>query len=304
MNIDFLSDLSGELQAVLEKSGLNVPSPEQLRQQDKRSEELKDQIENYDLKNLLHHFFTVYSRRVPVRKWNVHISDKLSDSKAIIEIVNKLTHGDDVNALLSNRVRKLNQPKFADLLLAEWGIHHLHFEESRSNELLFICFSESDAYLIDILQHEKADGSVVTWTNTDLIQVMHDNWPAILQPYVFKKNSQSPVSVLTTEERRTLRKRATTTFVVVSDGTEYMPMGGGYTASKHPTHAIIRSDFLYRKAKQLQTIVEENFTAIQQALSTYTTSPKLELKLDTNLEPIVIEVVHKVELNLLQDENA
>ncbi|NOI12188.1 hypothetical protein [Vibrio alginolyticus] len=302
MNIDFLSDLSGELQAVLEKSGLNVPSPEQLRQQDKRSEELKEKIENYDLKNLLHHFFTVYSRRVPVRKWNVHISDKLSDSNAINEIVNKLLHGDDVNALLSNRVRKLNQRKFADLLLAEWGIHHLHFEESRSNELLFIYFSESDAYLIDILQHEKADGSVVTWTNTDLIQVMHDNWPAVLQPYVFKENSQSPV--LTTEERRTLRNRAVTTTVIVSDGTEYMPMGGGYSASKHPTRAIVRSNILYRTVKQLQTIVEENFPAIQQALSTYTTSPKLELKLGTNLEPIVIEVVHKVEVNLQQNENA
>lgn len=302
MNIDFLSDLSGELQAVLEKSGLNVPSPEQLRQQDKRSEELKEKIENYDLKNLLHHFFTVYSRRVPVRKWNVHISDKLSDSNAINEIVNKLLHGDDVNALLSNRVRKLNQRKFADLLLAEWGIHHLHFEESRSNELLFIYFSESDAYLIDILQHEKADGSVVTWTNTDLIQVMHDNWPAVLQPYVFKENSQSPV--LTTEERRTLRNRAVTTTVIVSDGTEYMPMGGGYSASKHPTHAIVRSDILYRKVKQLQTIAEENFPAIQQTQSTYTTSPKLELKLGTNLEPIVIEVVHKAEINLQKNENA
>lgn len=302
MNIDFLSDLSGELQAVLEKSGLNVPSPEQLRKQDKCSEELKEKIENYDLKNLLHHFFTVYSRRVPVRKWNVHISDKLSDSNAIIEIVNKLSHGDDVNALLSNRVRKLNQPKFADLLLAEWGIHHLHFEASRSNELLFIYFSESDAYLIDILQHEKADGSVVTWTNTDLIQIMHDNWPSVLQKYVFKENSQSPV--LTTEERRTLRNRAATTTVIVSDGTEYMPMGGGYSVSKHPTHAILRSNILYLTVKQLQTTVEENFPAIQQALSTYTTSPKLELKLGTNLEPIVIEVIHNVKINLQQNENA
>ena len=48
MNIDFLSDLSDELQAALKEYGLNVPSPEQLRQQDKRSDELKDKIENYD----------------------------------------------------------------------------------------------------------------------------------------------------------------------------------------------------------------------------------------------------------------
>lgn len=300
MDIDFLSDLSDELQAALKECGLNVPSPEQLRQQDKRSEELKDKIENYDLHNLLHHCFTVYSRRIPVRKWNVHISDKLSESSEVIEIVNKLSHGDDMNVLLSNRVRKLNQSKSADLLLAEWGIHHLHFEESRSNELLFIYFSESDAYLIDILQHETADGSVVTWTNTDLIQVMHENWPNVLRPYVFKTNSQSPV--LTTEERRTLRNKAANTTIAVNDGTEYMPMGGGYSASKHPVHAIVQSDFLYLTVKQLQKTVEENYPAIQQTLSTYTTSPKLELKLGTNLEPMVVEVVHKVQLNLQQSE--
>ena len=237
MSLDFLSDLSDELQILLKGYGLNVPSFEQLRQQDKRSEELKNKIGNNDLHNLLLHFFTVYSRRLPVRKWNVHISDKLSDAAEIIDIADKLSHGEDVNSLLSNRVRKLNQSKFADLLLAEWGIHHLHFEENRSDELLFIYFNGNDSYLIDILKHEKADGAVVTWTNTDLIQVMHDNWPNVLRPYIFKTNSQSPV--LTTEQRRTLRNKAATTTVIVNDGTEYMPMGGGYSASKHPIHAVV-----------------------------------------------------------------
>lgn len=299
MNIDFLSDLSGELQVALRESGLIIPSPEQLRQQDRRSEELKEKIEHYDLHNLLNHFFTVYSRRVPVQKWNIHISDKLSNSNKIVELASKLSRGDDVNALLSNRVLKLNQSKFADLLLAEWGIHHLHFEENRSAELLFVYFSGSNAYFIDILQHEKADGSVVTWTNTDLIQVMHDNWPHVLRPYIFKTNSNSPI--LTNDERRTLRKKAATTTVIVNDGTEYLPMGGGYSASKHPIDAITQSDFLYLTVKQLQMIVENNYPAIQQALSTYTSSPKLALKLGDNLEPMVVEVVHNVQLNLLQD---
>ncbi|EHW0638253.1 hypothetical protein ABMX92_21570 [Vibrio vulnificus] len=298
MNIDFLSDLSEELQVALRKSGLIAPSPDQLRQQDRRSEELKEKIEHYDLHNLLNHFFTVYPRRVPVQKWNIHISDKLSNSNKIVELASKLSRGDDVNALLSNRVLKLNQSKFADLLLAEWGIHHLHFEENRSNELLFIYFSGSDAYLIDILQHEKADGSVVTWTNTDLIQVMHDNWPNVLRPYIFKTNSNSPI--LTTDERRTLRKKAATTTVIVNDGTQYLPMGGGYSSSKHPTDAIAQSDFLYSTVKQLQIVVENNYPAIKQALSAYTSSPKLELKLGDNLEPMVVEVVHSVQLNLLQ----
>ncbi|EJL6275400.1 hypothetical protein IS636_003579 [Vibrio cholerae] len=300
MEIDFLSDLSAELKIALKDSGFNVPTSEQLRKQDRRSDELKDKIKDYELHNLLNHFFTVYSRRVPVRKWNVHKSDKLQGSNKIIDIVNKLSSGDDVNTLLSHRVRKLNQSKFADLLLSEWGIHHLHFEESRSDELLFIYFSEGDAYLIDILQHEHIDGSVVTWTNTDLIQVMHDNWPHLLKPFIFKINSQS--QELTIEERRTLRKRSVATTVIVNDGTEYMPMGGGYSSSKHPTKAIMQSDFLYLTVKLLQAAVEENYPEIQQTLSAYTTKPKLKLKLGKNLEPVIIEVTHNVQINFRMSE--
>ncbi|MDC5721927.1 hypothetical protein [Vibrio europaeus] len=296
MKVDFLSDLSAELKSALKGSGFNVPTYEQLRKQDRRSNELKNKIESYDLHNLLNHFFTVYTRRLPVRKWNVHVSDKLLGSSKITDIVNHLSGGNDVNSLLSHRVRKLNQSKFADLLLSEWGIHHLHFEEHRSNELLFVYFNEDDAYLIDILQHEKADGSVVTWTNTDLVQVMHDNWPNVLRPFVHNTNSQS--QELTTEERRTLRNKAVSTTVIVSDGTEYMPMGGGYSSSKHPINAIMQSDFLYLKVKWLQAAVEENYPAIQQALSAYTTKPKLKLKLDQNLEPMVVEITQSVQLNL------
>jgi hypothetical protein len=298
MKMDFFSDLSKELQRILKEFGLTAPTFEQLRLQDKRSDELKNKIENYDLRNLLLHFFTVYSRRVPVLKWKVHISDRLVDSKEISGIITKLSNGEDLNSLLSNRVSKLNQKKFADLLLSEWGIFHLHFDEKRSENLLFIYFSDANAYLIDILPHEKADGSVVTWTNTDLIQVMHDNWPSVLRPYIFKTKSESPV--LTTEQRRTLRNKAANSTVIVNDGTEYMPMGGGYSASKHPANAVIKSDFLYQTVERLQFIVEKNHSAIQQALSSYTASPQLELKLGDNLEPVVIEVVHKIHVNLCE----
>ena len=298
MKMDFFSDLSKELQRILKEFGLTAPTFEQLRLQDKRSDELKNKIENYDLKNLLLHFFTTHTRRVPVLKWNVHISNRLVDSKEISGIIIKLSNGEDVNGLLSNRISKLNQKKYPDLLLSEWGIFHLHFDEKRSNNLLFIYFSDANAYLIDILPHEKTDGSIVTWTNTDLIQVMHDNWPSVLRPYIFKTQSESPV--LTTEQRRTLRNKAANSTVIVNDGTEYVPLGGGYSASKHPANAVIKSDFLYQTVKRLQFIVEENYSAIQQALSSYTSSPQLELKLSDNLEPMVIEVVHKIHVNLCE----
>lgn len=300
MNFNFLSDLSDELQRVLQEAGLLVPTYDQLRSQDKRSEELKNKIEHYDLSNLLVHFFTVFSRRIPITKWNVHISSKLMGRNEISNIVQGLESGDDVNGLLSNKVKKLNQAKHADLLRSEWGIYHLHFKEDRSEELLFVYFNEGNAYLLDIMKHEKADGSVVTWTNTDLIQIIHDNWPHVIESSIFKSDSDAPV--LTTEQRRTLRRKAGNTNVVVSDGAEYMPLGGGFSSSKHPISAVIQSDFLLLRVKQLEVIVRENYPVIEQALLEHTANPTLKLKLDDNFQPLVVESEKGILLNLQENE--
>ncbi|WP_332402927.1 hypothetical protein [Vibrio metschnikovii] len=303
MNFDFLSDLADELQRLLQEAGLTVPTYEQLRLQDKRSEELKMKIQHYDISNLLLHFFTVYSRRVPVIRWNVHISSKLEGRNEISEIAQKLENGQDINGLLSNKVKKLNQVKHADLLRSEWGIYHLHFKESRSEELLFVYLNENNAYLIDILKHEKADGSVVTWTNTDLIQIMHDNWPHVIESYIYKTDCSTPV--LTTEQRRTLRKNAANTNVVVSDGTEYMPLGGGFSSSKHPAHAVFQSVSMLRIVKQLQVLVKDNYPDIKQALVEYTSTPHLKLKLDDDFQLLVVESEKGILLDLqVTDEHA
>lgn len=67
----------------------------------------------------------------------------------------------------------------------------LRSQNKRSEELLFIYLSEDNAYLLDILKHEKADGSVVTWTKTDLIQIIHDNWPHLIKSFIYKTNSNT-----------------------------------------------------------------------------------------------------------------
>lgn len=287
MNFDFFADLADELQRLLKEVGLTVPTYEQLRLQDKRSEEVKSKTQHYDLENLLLHVLTVYSRRIPVIQWNVHTSTKLNGRNEISDIVRKLESGEDVNGLLSNRVKNINQVKNADLLRSEWGIYHLHFKESRSEELLFVYFNENNAYLIDILKHEKRDGSVVTWTNTDLVQIMHDNWPHLIKHFISKVESDA--IVLTTEQRRANRKAAANTTIVVSDGTEYTALGGGFTSSKHPTIAVKQHDLLLNTVKDIQTIVRNNYPTIKQGLGEYTPEPHLKLKLDDSFQPLVVE---------------
>ena len=292
MQFDFFEDLKNELQRLLKEMGLRVPTNKQLYLQDKRSDDFKNKDKYYDLRNLLIHFFTAYSRMVPVIKWNVYVSDKLKNRNEIIDIQSKLKTGTDINKLLSRNVKKLNQTKYNDLLKYEWGIYHFHFKEDRSNELLFVYLNESSAYLLDILEHEKPDGSIVTWTNTDLIQIIHDNWPNVIKPFIFLENSNS--KKLTTEERKALRRRSGSSHIIVTDGTEYIPLGSGISISKHPNEAIEQSDLLFKSVKRLQTVVQNNIPTFKKKLIGYTSEPNLQLILNEKLRPQVVEMKSKI----------
>jgi hypothetical protein len=87
-------------------------------------------------------------------------------------------------------------------LLYDWGIHHIHFAPGGTKDLLFACISPDTAYFITIMDHEKEGGSII-WANSDLIEIIHNNWPEILVPYRYKGKENSNI---TNELRSKLRK--------------------------------------------------------------------------------------------------
>jgi hypothetical protein len=137
---------------------------------------------------------TIYGNwraRVPSRTpREVHVSSvlaasakRLEHAKAVEDITAKITAGADLTDHLSERAKVAYVPTASqgprhlredlDLLLADWGIHHLHLQTEirpRGNDLLFVAFTERDAYLIDILPH----GS---WAKLSLIETIVRDWP-------------------------------------------------------------------------------------------------------------------------------
>ncbi len=80
---------------------------------------------------------------------------------------------------------KLNKNRTdLDLMLNQWGIHHLHissvldsegfvrrdWQEGRDEPLLFAFFKSEDAYILDLGVHGD-------WANEHLLEVAHRNWP-------------------------------------------------------------------------------------------------------------------------------
>jgi hypothetical protein len=304
MEVDFFKDLETEIKEKLKDFGYPIPSFEELRKQHISATEAHLSYKHYDIKNLVLHFLTVTERRIPIKKWNIHISPQLQNRTEIVNLVTMLSKGEDANGLLSNRIKSRHQnDKYShDLLRYEWGIYHLHFTKKRSKNLLFAFIHNDDIYLIDILPHENKKLGIVTWTNTDLIQTLHDNWPHVIARAFFKTDSEE---TLTTEQRQILRDKGGNTSVTVQDGTEYMPMGGGFSSSMHPVRAVIGTDRLVDRVRVLEHWVQHNEQAIRQAVDLHDRDIDIKLILDESYIPQVFEVTKKALLNLIpNDEEA
>jgi hypothetical protein len=148
------------------------------------------------LADLLIVYRTWRGRFVRNQPRQVHVSAELQAAAlgqhqaAFGHIVKAIERGDDLTPHLSRRVgtayvptavaqkQKKHQQSDRDLLIADWGIHHLHLSPhvktdgfvTRTDDLLFAYFAQTDAYLINIYGH----GS---WALKEMIDICVHNWP-------------------------------------------------------------------------------------------------------------------------------
>ena len=133
-------------------------------------------------------------------------------------------------------------PYFHDDLLNHWGIYHLHLGEvlkndfiTRTSSLLYVRFDDENAYFLDIREHGA-------WTQQDIIQIIHDNWPQSISAYRTHSNS-SVMYHITDEDVKKLRKARINFPVMVSDGIIYEGLGNGVASNGNNIGAVdIRSN--------------------------------------------------------------
>ena len=138
---------------------------------------------------ILSRWFNWRDRQVEPRPRNVHESSELLCSQEasdhateLSEIKAEIVAGADLTPRLSNRAQTAYTPSAAqgplqhrhdlDLLISDWGIHHLHLAQApdRSGLLLFVVFRPDDAYLVQLLPHGH-------WSGKSLVEIIMRNWP-------------------------------------------------------------------------------------------------------------------------------
>ena len=105
----------------------------------------------------------------PMVKQNRKAVEMLLAGIAQGEVVGRHLSKDITNGYCIHSLDRKNGPDF-DLLLNEWGIHHLHIVPGRSRELLYVIFLPGAAFALTVAPH----GS---WTSGELVETAISSWP-------------------------------------------------------------------------------------------------------------------------------
>ena len=226
-------------------------------------------------------FLNAYNRRIPVPKpRSVHESKELSvppqfqqEYETLIDLIQA---GGDLKPYLSRHIVKRKRPDWPDPLLNTWGIQHLHFRAEGTDHLLFCVVTEQDAFVIQVLPHLEDQ-----WVNTKLVQILHDNWPETI---VGARNSLMKPEIFSTSKLQSLRAYNANFAVTVADGTVYLPMAGGTTASGDSIEDHYICKKIFDELKFWEETVALNVHAIRSAVNlTGTNKLKVHMAFDNRV---------------------
>lgn len=117
------------------------------------------------------------------------------------------------------------------------------------------------------------------WNDLRLLQEVHDNWPEALQP--FRRQGVLSDTGYTEELVKNCRQAGLRIMHRMSDGTVYMPPGGGYATDGTSTEAVTRSDqysyFIWDLEEHVRNNIPGWVAQVREAGATI--GPRLRLRL-------------------------
>lgn len=201
-------------------------------------------------------YFNLDRRRIRPTPRTVRMSRELAVKTlpapidaAVTEITRRAEHGEPLVPFLSKQIADAH---FADGLLNDWGIHHLHVGSAtpgadgyvkQQGELLYAWVLEAEFLMLDVRDHHS-------FADDALVAIMVANWPEKMARFRMASIRPSP-NPPTPGERKKARQRVTM-FTQGPDGAMYMPPGGGCATSGISIVAVDRADRLCNRVDELE----------------------------------------------------
>lgn len=180
-------------------------------------------------------------------------TDKLKRLETEIE------NGVNLNSYLSRSIMDCSKD---DLMLYDWGIYHLHISDKldtkksdgfmeRSDLLLYALFDNENAYFIKTINHK---GENNMWTQKECLEIINDNWPYLLEPYVMKGVAEEQ-QYISDDDRSALRKNHVNTFITLNNGVVIMPPNMGLVCDGSPFKTVYDADYLKKQLNAVQSSI-------------------------------------------------
>jgi hypothetical protein len=284
--LDFLEDLNKIIQKELMKLGY--------------------QTQKKDTHDLLTAFFNLIDKTVSIKRRRVHISKELGEKgieepfKSFLkQIRNKFKNGKDVNAHLSKFSVK---PYKKDLLLYDWGIHHLHLNNKldnkgfveRSDYILFFMLREEDVYFIDVTKHRLEDRT--EFSQQHLLRIVRKNWPHLLEP--FKMKGITGLSPKLDDRSHSVLRNSGVAIIVEIDGEVFGLLGGGISSAKTKMTHTQMADEIFRSLRNKEEDLRNGQKKLKEITSEYKI-PSLETEYKLILEDkrfYIVEINSEVKI--------
>ena len=240
-----------------------------------------------DPHRLISYYFGVFRRVISHQPRRIHKSNRFSCPErhlgALAKIEELIVTGGDLTPYLSDDIMEL---KNVDAMLNVFGVHHLHLGDSiitkgkkrgftkRTPPLLYCYFTGTNAYFIDVMDHESFGSQTV-------IQIVHENWTDLLSQYRMPGIVLYPQ--LSDEQTFALSRAGYSTPISMGDGTVYMPPGGGVMWSRDNADDIMKTNRLLNRLHEIQTsIVQFIDREEDRRVSRYTFPIRLRLRILDN----------------------
>jgi hypothetical protein len=239
---------------------------------DRSDPKIAQALADMPVPELVVRFYNWLGRLIHPHSRNIHRSQEFISSGTLKErsedieiLLTKIANGTDLGPSLSKYIKigyvydsnmqnkNLNRRYDLDLLLNDWGIHHLHISQKicpdgfvkRDGPLLFAMFTEDDCYVLDIMKHG-------VWTNQHLVEVAVRNWPdaglfIALQGVIGTQSSRAGYQY-TAEDRKKLRGAGIATFIEV-DRKFYMPRSGSISSAGNSSGTTMQAQKLLKGLK-------------------------------------------------------
>lgn len=245
--------------------------------------------------DMLIHLFNWCSRLIHPHRRLVFRSEALAAScadqderNAVDLLCAKLAVGMDVNPHLSRRVKcgyAKRRPgggdgENLDLLLNDWGIHHLHLSpipemdgfNERTDRLLFVMMRPGEAYVLMVGDHSS-------WTDMDLVTAAVRSWPKA--DLFLELKGCIPGQTMSAADVKVLRKAGVNAVINVGGAAYMSGLSLGMTGAQTATRDTLRVNTFMRLLRELERDPSPFLAQMREGVlgsgGSWPTKPRLQL---------------------------